>query len=210
MTPEDLAARHPRLYHVTAAGSADLIVSGGLLSALQLLDRFEADPETRQQATARRIRCITLRHPTYGTATITDNRPLIMASLARCLDGMTPPEWLQLLNERVFFWVSEAGLATLAKSAVNRMRRVDVLVLKTLSVARAAAGRIELCPFNSGSTIRRPPRRGRNTFTPLGRYSHAEWARLRARKTPDTIREVTIIGGLMDVAPHVVDIRHAV
>ena len=41
MTPEELASRHPKLYHVTAPGAWKTISKLGLWSASRLLELFE-------------------------------------------------------------------------------------------------------------------------------------------------------------------------
>ena len=61
----------------------------------------------------------------------------------------------------------EDGVRRLLGARLNRERERLVLVLDTLSLARRHGDRMELAAINTGSTIRRPARRGRSTFTPL-------------------------------------------
>ncbi len=204
ITPEDLAARHPRLYHLTAPDALPGILRHGLLPTSRLLDLFEV-PEPARAAIERRRRPagVPIAHPVHGTATITDNLPLSEAALAACLDdGMTPADWLLTLNARTFFWAEESDLAGLLNARLNRGRARLVLVLDTLSLTRACAGRVEIAPINTGATIRKAARRGRATFTPLGAYPHEEWRRLRGGR--DRVREVTVIGGVERVGDHLV------
>ena len=207
MSPEELAARHPRLYHLTLAESVAGIMRHGLLATSSLLDLF-AVPDVERAAieSARRADRMVIAHPLHGSAIITDNRPIVMSSLANCLDdGLQPADWLRLLNARVFFWVSETGLQSLAGAQLNRGRKLAVLVVDTLGVARAHRDRIELSAINSGSTVRRPPRRGLSTFTPLGARDYKDWQTQRGRK--DTIREVTVRAGVPDIAEHMIEVR---
>ncbi len=207
MTPEQLAARHPRLYHVTTPGAWNTISRLGLLSASALLDLFRLDADRRAELTARRRpREVRIEHPLHGTAVLNDNLPLSERALASCLDdGLTPQDWLGLLNGRVFFWADPQGLDRLMGARMNRNRPREVLVFDTLGLARAHAENIEISPINSGSTIRRPARRGRATFTPLLAKSYADWQRQRGRQ--DRILEVTVRGGVADIARYLVEVR---
>ena len=209
VTPEELAARHPRLFHVTTPGSWPLIARHGLLPAAALLELFEVEPARREALVARRRPAsVPIRHPVHGEAAITDNVPLSEAALARCLDdGLTPADWLRMLNARVFFWADRARLDGLLNARLNRGRARDVLTFDTLGLARAHAARMEICPINSGSTIRKPARRGLTTFTPLSAMEYRDWQRRRGGR--DVIVEVTVRGGVPDAARHLVS-REAV
>jgi hypothetical protein len=207
LRPEDLAARHPRLYHVAAPGALPGILRHGLLPTSGLLSLFEV-PEADRPTIERRRRpaSVTLTHPAHGEATITDNLPLSEAALeTRLEDGLAPEDWLGLLNERVFFWPDEDGVRRLLGARLNRDRERLVLVLDTLSLARRHGDRMELAAINTGSTIRRPARRGRSTFTPLHRHSYEAWRRLRGGR--DRVREVTVVGGVVDLADHLIEHR---
>ena len=206
MTPEELATRHPHLYHVTEPGAWKSIKQNGLLSTTRLLDLFEVDKEKRIVIeTKRRPSSIVIEHSRYGRAIINDNLPLNEKSLTKCLEhGLTPADWLCILNSRVFFWASIDGLDRLLGARLNRDRIREVLVVDTLSLAKAYISQIEVCPINSGATIRKAARRGLNTFSPLEQYSFNEWSRLRGQR--DRIREVTVRDAVPDIANHILDI----
>lgn len=206
MTPEELATRHPHLYHVTEPGAWKGIKQNGLLSTTRLLDMFEVGEEKRITFEAkRRPSSMVIEHPRYGRAIINDNLPLNEKSLANCLDhGLTPADWLRILNSRVFFWASQDGLDRLLGARLNRNRVREVLVVDTLRLAKAYADQMELCPINSGATIRKAARRGLNTFSPLGQYSFNEWSRLRGQR--DHIREITIRDAVPDIANHTLEV----
>ncbi|MBX9785832.1 MAG: hypothetical protein K2Y08_00695 [Alphaproteobacteria bacterium] len=206
MTPEELATRHPQLYHVTEPGAWKDIKQNGLLSTTRLLDLFEIDKEKRTIIeTQRRSSSMVIEHSRYGRAIINDNLPLNEKSLAKCLDhGLTPADWLRILNSRVFFWASQDGLDRLLGARLNRNRVREVLVIDTLSLAKAYTDQMELCPINSGATIRKAARRGLNTFSPLGQYSFNEWSRLRGQR--DHIREVTVRDAVPDIANYILDV----
>jgi hypothetical protein len=205
VSPEDLAALHPRLYHVADPVALPGILRHGLLPTSDLLSLFDV-PATERRAIERRRRPagVPLEHPVHGRAVITDNLPLSEAALAACLnDGLAPGDWLALLNSRVFFWPDRDSLARLLGARLNRGRDRLVLVLDTLGVARRHRRRMELAAINTGSTIRRPARRGLSTISPLELHDYGTWRRLRGGR--DRIREVTVVGGVADVAEHLVE-----
>jgi hypothetical protein len=204
LSPEDLAKIHPRLYHVTDPSALQGIMRHGLLPTSVLLSLFEV-PSVDRKAIERRRRpaSVSLSHPIHGSAIITDNRPLSETALTTCLDdGLAPEDWLAILNNRIFFWSDEKSLARLLGARLNRVRDRLVLVLDTLSVARQHHQRMELSAINTGSTIRRPARRGLSTFVPLARHDYETWRRLRGGW--DRIREVTVVGGVTQIADHLI------
>ena len=140
---------------------------------------------------------------------ITDNLPLSFRALAPVLDdGLHPRDWLAMLNDRVFLWPDpRLGAGNLAARKrlgyESEWQRYDTLVLLAPVWDRA-----EIAPINTGSTVRRPARRGRATYAPLASVDWDVWRWARGRASPDTVKEVTIRGGapnagsaLRDVAP---------
>jgi len=207
MTPEDLSSRHPRMYHVTLAGAWERIRDHGLMTTDQLLDQFEVVGEDRALiGRTRRPAAVTLHHPRHGTAVINDQLPMTEAALAKCLDdALAPADWLARLNKRVFFWSDENGLSRLLGARTNRSRALQVLVVDTLGLATAYADRIELSAINSGSTMRKPARRGLSTFTLLRDLSYDAWSRKRGGR--DKILEITVLDGVPDIAAFVLEVR---
>lgn len=207
MTPEDLAALHPLLHHVAEPDALPGLQRHGLLPTSRLLDLFDV-PRNERVAIERRRRPdrVRIEHPVHGHATIADNLPLTEKALTGCLDdGLSPEDWLIELNRRVFFWPTADDLAGHLSARLNRGREKLVLSVDTLALARAHADRIELAAINTGSTIRKPARRGRGTFTPLAAHPYAQWRRLRGGL--DRIREVTVVGGVPDVMAFLVEQR---
>ena len=207
MTPDDLAAVHPRLYHLTAPGAHRGIARHGLLSARAIAELVGLDGEARRTVLERRRPAeVTLSHPEHGAFTINDNLPLTEAALERCLDdGLSPADWLRALNGRVYLWPSEERLRTLLGARTNRDRAREVLVFDTRSLVAAHAERVRLSPINGGSTIRKPARRGRSTYAPMLEHGWEEWRRLRGGR--DAVAEVAIEGGVPDAAAHLVEVR---
>jgi hypothetical protein len=206
MTPEELADRHPRLYHVTTPGAVSGMIAHGLLPTSSLLDLFEITGEERARIEARpRAVEVVVEHADHGKAVISDNSPLSFEALGRCLDdGLRPADWFRMLNERVFFWGDRQGVTRLLGARVNRGRMRDILVVDTLSLARALADRIDIAPINTGATIRRPARRGLSTFTPLKAHPYEAWQRLRGGR--DRVLEVTVRGGIPDIDKYLLDV----
>jgi hypothetical protein len=196
MSPGELARLHPRLHHLTDPDLEPSLRRLGLLPASTLVERFEVPLAQRD----------TLTHPVHGVARLHDNSPLSETALRACLDDdLTPEDWLVELNRRVFFWPTEADLAAHLAARFNRDRDKLVLSFDTLGLATAHAEQIEIAPINTGSTIRKPARRGRSTFAPLARHRYPDWQRLRGGR--DRIREVTVVGGVPDVMAWLVETR---
>lgn len=205
MTPEELAERHPKLYHVTEPGAWLSIQRYGLLSTSHLLELFEMDNKITTQ---RRKEAILIEHPLYGRVVLNDQVPLLQNALEKCLDdNLKPEDWIKTLNARVFFWASEKNLDNHLSARLNKTRPREVLVLDTLSLAKAHAERIEICPINSGVTFRKAARRGIHTFTPMLRHPYHEWSKLRGGK--DKIQEVTVLDCVKDIEKHVLEVIQA-
>ncbi|WP_134924803.1 DUF7002 family protein [Pseudomonas fluorescens] len=209
LSPEEIASLHPRLFHITHPQALPSICKHGLLSTSQLLELFDVPSEDRRLLeTMRRPINIEIEHPVYGKAILTDNTPLIESALSQCLDdGLHPVDWMQLLNRRVFFWVDEKNMTTHLRASIHRGEKRVVMVFDTLSVARANFKKIELAAINTGSTVRRPARRGLSTFSPAHLYSYRDWQKLRGGR--DRIKELTLVGGIQDIGSHLIECRYA-
>jgi hypothetical protein len=205
VSPEELARRHPLLYHVTAPVAWTGISRHGLLSAEALITLFQIDDVRKAQLTTRRRPTeVKIAHAALGTATLNDNAPLSDKALHACLDdGLTPEQWLRALNQRVFFWADASGVSRLLGARMNRGRPRAVLAFDTLRLAHAHAQRMEICPINSGATIRRPARRGLATFAPLLDTDYPRWQRQRG--TRDRIVEIVVRDRVPDIARFLVN-----
>jgi len=104
----------------------------------------------------------------------------------------------------VFFWASKEGLDRLLGARLNRSRGREVIVVDTLSLAEAYVNHVELCPINSGATLRKAARRGLKTFSPLSQYTFNEWSKLRGRR--DQIHEITVKDQVSDIAKHTIEV----
>lgn len=196
---EALAARFPRLFHMSEAGSWPSIERHGLLSTSALLDLFEVRGERREALEARhRLESTTLRHPRHGTVIIRDQKPMDDRGLVRCLEGnLSPSDWYRTLNAKVFFWVSHERLSVLREARAYRDKRQTVLTVDTARLLERHAARILLSPMNSGATKPYPWPRGPDTFLPLERYPFSAWDAKRKRKNP--VVELTVTHSVPDI-----------
>lgn len=166
MDPERLASRYPVLYHMAESGSWESIRERGLLSTSALLDLFEVEGDERLTIeSARRPEIVQLEHPRYGVALVRDNKPMQERSLERCLHGMTPREWYEHLNRRVYFWLEWKRLLKLLGARAFRDRPHLVLEVDTAELLEGHAEHVMLSPINSGATFAmNPAPRGPDTF----------------------------------------------
>jgi hypothetical protein len=204
LTPELLAARYPRLFHMAEEGSWPSIQEHGLLSTTALLDLFEVPAEERYALEAqRRAESVSIHHPVHGTAWIRDNKPINETVLRRTLEGMTEEQFYRTLNERVFFWVSTNRLERLRNAPPYRNRRHDILELDTAALLERHYGRVELSHLNSGAVhpAANYPR-GEGTFAPIESYRFGE----RKAVSGEPVVEVTVLYSVPDVADFVVDV----
>ena len=166
MQVERLISRYPTLYHMAEDGSWESIQRHGLQSTSALLDRFEVEGEERFAIeSVRRPEIVRVEHPEHGIAFVRDNKPMQEKSLERCLVGMTPREWYEHLNRRVFFWVEWKRLLKLLGARAYKDRPHLVLEVDTAELLDRHAERVTLSPINSGATFAmRPAPRGHDTF----------------------------------------------
>lgn len=201
----ELAAAYPRLYHMAEADAWPSISVHGLRSTTALLDLYGYRGAARVAIEdARRPAMVELRGDGLPAAQVRDNLPMTDADLVRCLrDGLTPSEWYSLLNQRVFFWVSEKRLETLLGARAYRKRDHDILILDTASVLASHAAQTSLSPMNSGNTKPFAHPRGRDTFLPLAQYPF--W--LRKARGLEPVVELAVDYALADVEAHVLRVE---
>ncbi len=207
MTPEELAKKHPKLYHIAEAKSRSSIIKHGLLTSKSLLKLFDV-PNTvaLETISKRRSKPFVLSNSEHEHAVLNDNLPLNETILAKCLeDGLSPSDWLSMLNSRVFFFTSRSQANKLLASSGNVSRQKIMLTLDTLSLAKTYSKHLEICPINSGATDPRcSPKRGLKTFTPLLKLPFSEWSLKRGMQ--DRIKEVTATCDLIDISNYITEV----
>ena len=205
--PEELARRYPLLYHMAEAGTWDSIRQHGLLSTSGLLDLFEITGAEREQVESqRRPESVTISHPKHGTAVIRDQKPMREAAIASCLTDVTPRQWYEILNRRVFFWLTRKRLITLLTARAYRGKVHCVLTVDTARLIERHMDRITLSPINSGSALYDPRPRGSRTFLTPGEYPYSERYKLRGEK--DAIAELAVDYAVIDIGDLVVSVNH--
>ncbi|MBB5055570.1 hypothetical protein HDF16_000239 [Granulicella aggregans] len=159
--------RHfPRLYHLTFASNLPSIREHGLLSAQALADLYSFSSEETAAVLKQRRRCIQQLHG----ITLRDQHAAQESKMKSCLVGITVPEWITLLNSKIFFFVSKEKAEVLARSYAaydNLLLDVDTAALLSTHGEHAS-----LCRINSGSFLYNPRPRGRASFIPLHAYSY--------------------------------------
>jgi hypothetical protein len=161
------------IYHMAEKGSWPSIQKFGLLSTSALLDlcsiagkdRFAIESQLRSDK-------VQIRHPAYGEICIRDqdpmrDRPVDGIFLARLLEaGTTMQGWLEFLNRKTFFWVSEREFKKMLCARLYRNRPHWVLVIDARAFLEQYADKASVSDQNSGSLYSKKTR-GPSTFVPL-------------------------------------------
>lgn len=207
MEIEAFIERHPRLFHMAEEGAWPHIRQHGLLSTTALLDLFHVTGDERLAIESeRRPAIVEIEHPERGRALIRDNKPLREQFLVECLDGMSPREWYELLNRKVFFWVRPERLDTLLQARAYRNRAHDVLTLDTRALLDRHDDDVTLAPINTGATLYpSAPARGPDTFQRIRDYDLA--AMVRRRGHADAIVELAVDYAVPDVEDLVIRVE---
>jgi hypothetical protein len=138
----------------------------GLLSPQALAHRYSFSPEESIAVLEQRSRCIQQLHG----ITLRDRHPAQESKMKSCLVRITVPEWITLLNSKIFFFVSKQKADVLAKSYAD----YDNLLLEidTAALLATHAEYASLCRINSGSFLYNPRPRSRASFIQLQAYSY--------------------------------------
>src|SRR5882724_8227425 len=144
---------------------ASSIRKHGLLSTSALLDLYGLKGEQRRAIeSSRRRESVMIQHEIYGPTVIRDQKPMSDRALGKCLQRMTPAEWYEVLNGKVFFWVTSQRVSGLLRARAYRGREHTVLSVDTAKFLARHSREVTLSPINSGSTLYKAQPRGRETF----------------------------------------------
>ena len=176
----------------------------GLLSTRALVDLYNPGKELRDSILngVRRTSYI-LSADGMQDAVVRDQKPLKF--LDECLNpGVTQQEFLDALNERVFFHVNRERLERLLGARAYRKQPQQVLVIDTESFL-SIHGQVDLAPYNTGSVhLPTMPKRGPDIFIPLEKY---DWNAWRAKRgIHDAVVELTTLGRA-DIAGSVLEVE---
>ncbi|MEM6108473.1 hypothetical protein AAHS21_19905 [Mycobacterium sp. 050272] len=206
MHRDQLVEHYPTLFHMASSGSWPTIQTHGLWTTQQIVATSAGAFEEAALA-ERRPHSITAEHPTLGRVTIRDQAPLRLQFLERSLTDMSVMQWLEALNNRVFFWLHPDKLDKLLGARLYRSSEQDVVVIDTKSLLDAHEARVRLSPVNSGATLYpNATARGSHTFTTIEDYPYAE--RRRTGKTVrEAVTELAVIDGVHDIRDHVIRVE---
>lgn len=197
---EQFARKRPFLYHLTSADAWPSIRQHGLLSTNEILTRMAATPEQRAQITTlRRKGPYAVDVPELGPVIIRDQKPLSERGLTAALGGcMTNAAWVQLLNERVFFWTAPRHADQLINAREYRKSPGLLLQINTAPFVDAYKEQIELTEFNTGYALRKPRPRSRSSFASISEYPTGPIG---------GIKELTVLNGVPTLASYVHSVR---
>jgi hypothetical protein len=168
----------PSLYHLTFAANLPGIRAHGLHSAISLADLHAFDATERETTLTLRRRCIQTLHG----VSLRDQHAANEKKMKSCLTGITIPDWLTLLNSKMFFFVEKEKALRLAETYATYAN--VLLEIDTTALLATHAGNITLSRINTGSFLHNPRPRGRASFIPLDEYIY--------HKRRDTPAELTL------------------
>lgn len=203
-TIEWMARRWPYAYHVAHSDSLESILSRGLLSTQRLLDVVGVDEITRREI----LRChrpehVEIEDERFGRVTIRDQKPMDDKGLRRCLPShLSPSDWYELLNGRVFFWLTCKRLSTFLNAAAYRDKEHLVLTVDTRKLVMGEYDRVELSSMNSGATKPMANERDESIFAHISEYPWDYGDRRRARQ--EIAVELCVRDGVPDIRQYLV------
>ena len=200
---EELIADCPTLYHMAERGSWSSIRERGLLSTSALLDSYLIrGPDRARIERMHRPQSVRIKSEGLPHAVIRDQIPMSDSGLRRCLPPhLKPTDWYQLLNSKVFFWLTEHRLERLTSAKAYRNREHDVLEVDTRSLIETHRARLWLCPINSGATKPFPRARDESYFARIDDYSYSDWR--RKRRKGERVVEIAVDYSVPDIRTHV-------
>ena len=201
---EEVIGECPRLFHMAENGSWDSIRERGLLSTSALLDLYEIyDLDREAIESTRRPTSVLLDAEGLPTAVVRDQIPMTDSDLRRCLPKhIKPRDWYELLNSRVFFWLTRDRLHRLTGAKAYRDKSHDVIEVDTRALIEAHRERIWLCPMNSGNTKPMPHQRDETTFSRIIDYPYYHWRQRRQRG--ERVVELAVDYAVPDLSQYVV------
>lgn len=200
---EELITNCPILYHMAERGSWESIKQYGLMSTSALLDHYVVQPPKRTEIESRhRPQSVELTGEGLPRAVVRDQIPMSDAGLRRALpDRLSPADWYELLNAKVFFWLSEERLHKLTNAKAYRNQEHDVLEVDTRSLIHSYRDSIWFCPINSGCTKPMPHPRDQTIFARIAEYPYAHWRERRSRR--ERVVELAVDQSVEDIRDHV-------
>jgi hypothetical protein len=194
---------YPRLFHMAEANTWPSIKQRGLLSTVAVLDKLGITGVARRQyETEHRPEKLTIGQDAEAIV-LRDQKPMPPERIANALPkGVTPQQWYQFLNGKVFMWAQEERLLTLLSARAYRKLEHDVLTIDTDSLVAAYKDKISLCRMNSGNTFPYWHERGFEDFHRIEAYPTTKSG------APDKpVVEVVVDYAVPDLSKYVVQVR---
>lgn len=200
---EELLKDCPTLYHMAERGAWPSIQEYGLLSTTALLDLYEKHGLERDRIEKQhRPSSIAIDAPDLPGAVVRDQIPMSDSGLKRCLpDRLSPADWYEILNRKVFFWLTEDRLHRLTGAKAYRNVEHDVLEVDARSLVEAHRDKVWLCPINSGCTKPMPRKRDESVFARIPEYPYSDWR--KKRKAGERAVELAVDYSVPDIRDHV-------
>jgi hypothetical protein len=189
-------------YHLVDERNWSSIQAHGLLSTKRLAAASGYD---LQQLRLHRARGLIL----PSGIRIRDQSPMPPAVLGKYLqDGLSPEDWYDLLNSKVFFWLDPDRLNRQRSACGDAPQRV--LVIDAVRMLEKHGGRAAVTPINTGNAMRAAAPRGLSTFVPWVRWTSDGWesekvGRTAGRPANHKPVELTIEDGVEDIMDHVIE-----
>jgi hypothetical protein len=101
-----------------------------------------------------------------------DQLPMPEKALQRCLVGITPQQWYELLNSFVFFWFD----LTRAEAIKEKYKDSILLKFDVKKLLHYYGDKAFFTPINTGCTGRANASRSRETFVPYLQWVEHRWA----------------------------------
>jgi hypothetical protein len=189
-------------YHLLDASNWPSIQRHGLMSAQRLMEAYQA-----KEYRGSRCHRPTSRRLAPGVL-IRDQRPMPPKALTRCLkSGLSPEDWFEVLNSKVFFWLDPQRLnrQRLACGASPQL----ALVLNASRLLTNYSAVATVTPINTGNALRAAAARNLTTFVPYERWLIDGWAYenipgARPRRKSHRPVELTIAEAVPDIMAYVV------
>jgi hypothetical protein len=204
MDIEKLIELYPKLYHMAERDTWSNIERFGLLSTTAILDLHSMTGHERfPYESMHRPEMMTVPARAAPPMVLRDQKPMATERLQKALqNGITPRQWYELLNRKVFFWATPGRLQTLLNARHYRAIVHDVLTIDSSTFFADLHQHIELCHMNSGNTWPYPHPRDATIFKSIPDYP----AKANGNPVKD-VAEVTISYSVPDIATYVIEVH---
>lgn len=141
-------------------------------------------------------------------AHIRDQSPMPRSAIERALrSGVTPEDWFELLNSKVFFWLDLKRLNR-HRAACKSQKQV-VLAIDAGRMLEHYAAVASVSPINSGNAMHAARPRNASTFVPYAAWVASGWDSEQvpgAVRRPRSLRpaELTVTGAIPDIARYII------